>query len=164
MALTLAQAVEKIGELERELAVWHEVEGFLKGFVKQEEQDAVKKVITTGEWKSNGLPPISLVVPQVVIKAVIQKLRDDEIAPREAEIAKLRGMPVKEEETTDGAEASEEERGSSAVHGEKPRKQKGVLKGTAKPGRAELRVAPEGPNPGKKARRIVPKPAGTGAV
>jgi hypothetical protein len=164
MALTLAEAVEKMEELGKELAVWHEVEGFLKGFVKQEEQDSVKKVITTRKWESGGLPPVSLVVPQDVIKAILHRLQGSEIKPREEEIAKLKGMTVKEEETTDGRETIEDKRDGEEVHGEKPREQEGVLKGPAKPGRAKLRVAQEGPTPGKTTRRIVPKPAGAGPV
>lgn len=156
MSLTIAQAIERIENLEREIAVWKEVEGFLQGFIRQEEQDSVKKVITTEEWKSKLSPPVSIVVPQEVLKTIAGTVYDLELKPRQEELYRLQNLPV-QEESVDGTE-DEDAVGSS--QGE----QEGVRPGSAKRSRAKLKVTPENPGARKTGRRLVPKSAGAGSV
>ena len=158
MSLTIAQAMKQIEDLERELAVWQEVEGFLQGFIRQEEQDSIKKVITTEEWKSKLAPPVSIVVPQEVIKTIARTVHDLELKPRREELARLQNLSV-QEENVDGNGSSETKPTEEAVLGTAQGGQESVREGSAKRGRAKLKVAPESPGARKTGRRLVPKPA-----
>ena len=160
MSLTIAQAIKQIEELKRELAVWREVEEFLQGFIRQEEQDSIRKVITTEAWKSNLSPPMSIVVPQEVIKTIATTIRDLDIKPRQETLSRLQNLSVQEE--TSNGNGSAEEPAEEKAGKPKQGKQEGNNKGAAKPGRAKLRVTPESPDTRKTTRRLVPKPTRAG--
>jgi hypothetical protein len=167
MSITIAQAMKLLEDLQRELSVWQEVEVFLNGFVRQEEQDSVRKVITTEPWNANGCPPASIVVPEDVVKDAIRKVRLTELEPRQRRIASLQNLSIKEEVidgvrnecSGTGAEENPEEE-----HKLPQRKSKGAGKGNTKPRRAKPKVAAEDSGSGKTNRCLIPKPEGIGEV
>lgn len=101
MALTLAEAMKELESQRQERAIWSEIENHLAGFLDHE---------TLGN-SDRGVPTEGCVaphVPQDVLKAFLQRMKESEIDPLEKKIRGLENLKI--EETKKDAKAKKQKK------------------------------------------------------
>lgn len=88
MTLILAEALQELEECRQRRAVWYDVVAFLSKFIDEEVREAGQGIVAEG--------CIGKLVPQGVLKDIVEGIEDEKIEPLNEAIGGLENLQVKE--------------------------------------------------------------------